>query len=124
MRRKLTSVTPTRQPIPILCVITTDHIAPALTGVRFAPHPLRPLSMTTRCRTSSGAGPGPWLVGLGLGLFSFWTMAPIAWLILSSLMQQQALTATPPDFSLSAFTFANYLQVLDSAVALFCGRLT
>ncbi len=64
------------------------------------------------------SGWGPWFVGLGLGLFSFWTMAPIVWLVLSSLMQQQALTATPPDFSLAAFTFANYVQVLDSAVAL------
>lgn len=65
-----------------------------------------------------GLRPGPWFVVLGLGLFSFWTMAPIAWLIVSSIMQQQALTSTPPDFSLSAFTFANYAQVLDSAVAL------
>jgi multiple sugar transport system permease protein len=61
---------------------------------------------------------GNWWVGLGLLLFSFWTMAPVVWLILSSLMRQDALTATPPDFSLAAFTVDNYLQVLDSAVAL------
>jgi multiple sugar transport system permease protein len=61
---------------------------------------------------------GNWWVGLGLLLFSFWTMAPVVWLILSSLMSQDALTATPPDFSLAAFTTDNYLQVLNSAVAL------
>jgi multiple sugar transport system permease protein len=61
---------------------------------------------------------GNWWVGLGLLLFSFWTMAPVVWLILSSLMSQDALTATPPDFSFAAFTTDNYLQVLNSAVAL------
>jgi multiple sugar transport system permease protein len=61
---------------------------------------------------------GSWWIGLGLALFSFWTMAPVIWLILSSLMRQDALTATPPDFSLAAFTLANYLDVLESAVAL------
>jgi multiple sugar transport system permease protein len=61
---------------------------------------------------------GKWWIGLGLLLFSFWTMAPVVWLILSSLMRQDALTATPPDFSLAAFTTDNYLQVLNSAVAL------
>jgi multiple sugar transport system permease protein len=57
-------------------------------------------------------------VGLGLGLFSLWTMAPVAWLVLSSLMQQQALTATPPEFSAAAFTVTNYEEVFASAAGL------
>jgi multiple sugar transport system permease protein len=65
-----------------------------------------------------GLSPESWLVGLGLTLFSFWTMAPIIWLVLSSLMLQNALTSTPPDFAFNAFTLTNYVQVLDSAVAL------
>jgi multiple sugar transport system permease protein len=65
-----------------------------------------------------GLSPESWLVGLGLTLFSFWTMAPIIWLALSSLMLQNALTSTPPDFAFNAFTVTNYVQVLDSAVAL------
>jgi multiple sugar transport system permease protein len=65
-----------------------------------------------------GLSPESWLVGLGLTLFSFWTMAPIIWLVLSSLMLQNALTSTPPDFAFNAFTLTNYAQVLDSAVAL------
>jgi multiple sugar transport system permease protein len=65
-----------------------------------------------------GLSPESWLVGVGLTLFSFWTMAPIVWLVLSSLMLQNALTSTPPDFAFNAFTLRNYVQVLDSAVAL------
>ena len=65
-----------------------------------------------------GLSPESWLVGLGLTLFSFWTMAPIIWLVLSSLMLQNALTSTPPDFAFNAFTVTNYVQVLDFAVAL------
>jgi multiple sugar transport system permease protein len=61
---------------------------------------------------------GPWSVRAGLLLFSLWTLAPIGWLVVSSLMRQQALTATPPDFSPSAFTLVNYLQVMQAAVAL------
>ena len=57
-------------------------------------------------------------IRLGLALFAVWTLAPIAWLVLSSLMQQQALTATPPDFSLASFTMQNYVQVMSSAAAL------
>lgn len=64
-----------------------------------------------------------WGVRLGLALFAFWTLAPIFWLVLSSLMQQQALTATPPDFSLASFTLQNYGEVMRSAAALGQGLL-
>jgi multiple sugar transport system permease protein len=64
-----------------------------------------------------------WGVRFGLALFALWTLAPIGWLVLSSLMQQQALTATPPDFSLGSFTLQNYGEVMSSAAALGRGLL-
>lgn len=57
-------------------------------------------------------------VFLGLVLFAFLVTAPLVWLLLSSLMEQQALTATPPDFSAAAFTLDNYIQVFGSAAQL------
>jgi multiple sugar transport system permease protein len=75
--------------------------------------------MRTRARERISAG----MVRLGLAVFALWTLAPIIWLVLSSLMQQQALTATPPDISASALTLQNYVQVMDSAAALGRGLL-
>ncbi len=43
-----------------------------------------------------------------------WTLAPIAWAVISSLLPQSALTSTPPDLSLSNFTLDNYSAVLGS----------
>jgi multiple sugar transport system permease protein len=51
-------------------------------------------------------------------VFVFTAAAPIAWLLLSSVMEQQALTATPPDFSPASFTLANYVEVFRSAAKL------
>ena len=62
-------------------------------------------------------------VFLGLVLFVFLVAAPLVWLLLSSLMEQQALTATPPDFSAAAFTLDNYIQVFGSAAQLGKGIL-
>ena len=62
-------------------------------------------------------------VFLGLVLFVFLVTAPLVWLLLSSLMEQQALTATPPDFSAAAFTLDNYIQVFGSAAQLGKGIL-
>ena len=64
-----------------------------------------------------------WTVGFGLALFTVWTLAPILWLVVSSLMEQQALTATPPDFSVGSFTLQNYAQVMTTAAALGHGLL-
>jgi multiple sugar transport system permease protein len=64
-----------------------------------------------------------WTVGFGLALFTVWTLAPILWLVVSSLMEQQALTATPPDFSVGSFTLQNYAQVMTAAAALGHGLL-
>lgn len=61
---------------------------------------------------------GPTIVVLGLALFVAVTIAPLAWLVASSLMEQQALTAKPPDFSAASFTLANYADVFASAAQL------
>ncbi len=55
---------------------------------------------------------------LALALFVVVAAAPIVWLLLSSVLQQQALTATPPDFSPSSFTLENYSAVFGSAAQL------
>ena len=57
-------------------------------------------------------------VVLGLIVFVFVAAAPIAWLLLSSVLQQQALISTPPDLSLSSFTLENYTAVFGSAAQL------
>lgn len=75
----------------------------------------------------SAAGRHPLLarfgVATGLVLFTVWTLAPIAWLLVSSLLQQRALTATPPDLSPSGLTLENYVGVVGSAAALGRGFL-
>lgn len=57
-------------------------------------------------------------VRLGLALFVLWTLAPIVWLLLSSLLRTRALTSTPPDFSLDSWTLGNYGGVLETGQAL------
>ena len=58
------------------------------------------------------------LVLVGIVLFVIWNAAPLLWLLVSSLMQQQALIVSPPDFSLASFTFANYIEVFGAAAPL------
>ncbi len=60
---------------------------------------------------------------LALALFVFVATAPLLWLLISSLMQQQALTETPPDFSAGSFTIDNYVAVFGSAAQLGRGIL-
>lgn len=57
-------------------------------------------------------------VGLGLGLFVAWSAAPVVWLILSSVLDQQALISQPPDLSPHNFTLENFVTVLASAATL------
>ena len=57
-------------------------------------------------------------LGLALVVFVFAATGPIVWLLLSSVLQQQALTSIPPDLSPSSFTLANYLEVFSSAAQL------
>jgi multiple sugar transport system permease protein len=62
-------------------------------------------------------------IAVGLALFVAWSAAPVVWLILSSLLEQQALISQPPDVSPSAFTFDNFIQVISAAAALGRGIL-
>jgi multiple sugar transport system permease protein len=55
---------------------------------------------------------------LALAVFVFAATGPIVWLLLSSVLQQQALTSTPLDLSASSFTLANYVEVFSSAAQL------
>jgi multiple sugar transport system permease protein len=57
-------------------------------------------------------------IGLGLAVFVVWSAAPVVWLILSSLLEQQALISQPPDVSPATFTFDNFVQVISAAAAL------
>ena len=58
------------------------------------------------------------VVGIGLAVFVLWSAAPVIWLILSSLLEQQALISQPPDLSPASFTWDNFVQVLSAAAAL------
>lgn len=58
------------------------------------------------------------LISVCIALFLVWNAAPLLWLVLSSLMQQAALTTRPPDFSPASFTIDNYVQVFQSAAQL------
>jgi multiple sugar transport system permease protein len=62
-------------------------------------------------------------IGLGLTVFVFWSAAPVVWLLLSSLLEQQALISQPPDVSFAAFTLDNFVQVISAAAALGKGIL-
>jgi multiple sugar transport system permease protein len=53
-------------------------------------------------------------IALCLVLFTVWTLAPIVWAIISSLLPLRALTTTPPDLSLSNFTLDNYIAVVSA----------
>ncbi len=58
------------------------------------------------------------IVLAGLALFVAIAMGPLAWMLISSFMEQRALIATPPDFSAGAFTLANIVEVFGAAKAL------
>jgi len=62
-------------------------------------------------------------IGFGLTVFIVWSAAPVVWLVLSSLLEQQALISQPPDVSPSAFTIDNFVQVISAAQALGRGIL-
>ena len=51
-------------------------------------------------------------VRVALLVFVIWTLAPVAWMIVSSLLNQVALTSVPPDLSPGQFTLDNYRGVL------------
>src|SRR5215217_5129485 len=51
-------------------------------------------------------------VRVALLVFVIWTLAPVTWMIVSSLLNQVALTSVPPDLSLGQLTLDNYRGVL------------
>jgi multiple sugar transport system permease protein len=51
-------------------------------------------------------------VRIALLVFALWTLAPVAWMIVSSLLNQIALTSVPPDLSPGQLTLDNYRGVL------------
>ncbi len=51
-------------------------------------------------------------VRLLLLAFTVWTLGPIAWAVISSLLPTQALIQSPPDLSPANFTLGNYAEVL------------
>jgi multiple sugar transport system permease protein len=57
-------------------------------------------------------------IRVALVVFVLWTLAPIAWMLVSSLLPQRALTRVPPDLSLSQVTLANYQSVLATGQSL------
>lgn len=63
------------------------------------------------------------IVSAGLVVFVVWSAAPIVWLALSSVLEQRALIARPPDLSMVHLTFANFITVIGSAAALGRGML-
>jgi multiple sugar transport system permease protein len=62
-------------------------------------------------------------VSVGLCVFVLWSAAPVVWLALSSVLQQKALIAQPPDLSPVNFTLDNFLTVLRDAAALGRGMI-
>ena len=58
-----------------------------------------------------------------LVVFTCWTLGPIAWGVVSSLLPTEALIQTPPDLSPAKFTLANFEEVLGSGHNLVQGLL-
>src|SRR5687768_10165557 len=57
-------------------------------------------------------------VRIALVVFVLWTLAPVGWMVVSSLMKQIALTSVPPDLSLGQLTLDNYRGVLATGQSL------
>jgi multiple sugar transport system permease protein len=57
-------------------------------------------------------------VRVGLVIFVVWTLAPVAWMVISSLLTPIALTSLPPDLSPGQFTWMNYQGVLATGQSL------
>jgi multiple sugar transport system permease protein len=60
---------------------------------------------------------------VGLAVFVTWSIAPIAWLLLSSILPQLSLIDQPPDISFLHWTLDNYITVMGSAATLGRGML-
>jgi multiple sugar transport system permease protein len=88
--------------------MTAGRAAPGMPGASAAPR--RPPKSGTRRRLErllADVG-----VRVALLVFAVWTLAPVAWMLVSSLLNQVALTSVPPDLSPGQFTLDNYRGVL------------
>src|SRR4029079_1967296 len=72
----------------------------------------------TFARLQQGGPPRQAIVILGLVLFTCWSAGPVIWLILSSVLEQKALIAQPPDLSPQNFTLENFSTVIGAAASL------
>ena len=57
-------------------------------------------------------------ITLALAVFVVWTIAPIVWMIISSLIKSKALTSRPPNLAPESWTLNNYGEVLTSGKSL------
>jgi multiple sugar transport system permease protein len=88
--------------------MTAGRAAPGMPGASVASR--RPPKSGTRRRLErllADVG-----VRVALVVFAVWTLAPVAWMLVSSLLNQVALTSVPPDLSPGQFTLDNYRGVL------------
>ncbi len=51
---------------------------------------------------------------VALAFFVVWTLLPIVWAIITSLLPNSAVTQVPPDLSLSNFSLQNYVQAMSA----------
>jgi multiple sugar transport system permease protein len=92
-----------------------EGTAAAWSAARRAASQRRPKSGTRR-RLERFLGDA--LIRVALVVFVLWTLAPVAWMVVSSLLNQVALTSVPPDLSPGAFTLDNYRGVLTTGGSL------
>ena len=84
-------------------------------GAQTEPSPLTTKSGTRRRLETFLGDLG---VRIGLAIFVVWTLAPVAWMVISSLLTPVALTSLPPDLSPGQFTWMNYQGVLATGQSL------
>lgn len=57
-------------------------------------------------------------VRVALVMFVLWTLAPVVWMVISSLLSPVALTSVPPNLALDQYTLDNYRKVLATGQSL------
>lgn len=57
-------------------------------------------------------------VRVALAIFVLWTLAPVIWMAVSSLLNPVALTSVPPNLALDQYTLDNYREVLATGQSL------
>jgi multiple sugar transport system permease protein len=88
-------------------------VAPVTTGAAWARRAPKSGARRRLERLLADAG-----VRIALVVFVVWTLAPVGWMVVSSLLRQIALTSVPPDLSLGQLTLDNYRGVLATGQSL------